>query len=82
MAEYRSERRASALTPSIHLTIHKTVVNFNGKACSVTVSDGKGILTHWLAQSSYSVKALTLADIKSTVLKRIYHRIWKNSALQ
>lgn len=63
MAAYHSERWASALTPSIYLTIHKTVVNFNRKACSVIVNDGKGILMHWLTRSLYSVKALTLSGI-------------------
>lgn len=39
------------------------MVNCNGKACSVIVSDGKGILMHWPTQSLYSVKALTLSGI-------------------
>lgn len=68
MAAKHSERQASALGPSNYLNTHKTVVNFNGKAFSVIVRDGKGILMQWLTLSLYSVRALTLSDIKTTVL--------------
>lgn len=68
MAAKHSERQASALTPSIYFNTHKTVVNFNGKALSVVVRDEKGILMQWLTLSLYSVTALTLSDIKTTVL--------------
>lgn len=81
MATKHSERRASAFTPSIYLNTHKTVVNFNGKAFSV-IRDGKGILIQWLTQSLYSVKALALLHIKSTVLKCTYQEIWEKCALQ
>lgn len=68
MVAKHAERQASALRPSIYLNAHKTVVNFNGKAFSVIVRDGKRILMQWLTPSLYSVKALTLSDIKTTVL--------------
>lgn len=82
MAAKHSERWGSALTPSIYLNTHKTVVNFSGKAFSVAVRDGKGIPMQWLTLSLYSVKALTLSDIKSMVLKCTCQGIWEKCALQ
>lgn len=81
MAAKRSERWASALTPSIYINTHKTMINFNGKMFSI-VRDGKVIQMQWLTLSLYSVKALTLSDIKSMVLKCTYQRIWEKCALQ